>query len=239
MASNRVVDPTKFMLLGAVTDWLAAYRRQIEHAPSPKEIAAQRKLERLRIVQLRWLVAPALGYPTEPFRVWRRPAMPMQVEAPVDYTQTNLFTMRFLVLGRPMVFVRLQHNPGAPGALLAFAGLPYASPLVAMRGLTAGFNNVALSGAAVQAFVISPGTTVQQITGLDHQAADDKSWELVEVVGLPVGPDWNGVLDLDQPQGLAGALGDPRDAALDRWRRGAPFYGWEPTVPGGGNAPAG
>jgi hypothetical protein len=235
---SRVVDPTKFMLLGAVTDWLTVYRRQIDHAPTPKEIAAQRKLERLRIVQLRWLIAPALGYPTEPFRVWRRPAMPMQVEVPVNYTQTNLFTLRFIVLERPMVFVRLQLNASAPGSLLAFAGMPYASPLVATRSLAAGFSNVTVSGAAVQALIVSPGTTVQQITGLDHQAADDKSWELVEIVGLPVGPAWNGVLDLDRPQGLVGALGDPRDAALDRYRRGAPFYGWEPTIPSGGNAPS-
>lgn len=233
----RTVDPTRFVLLGAVTDWLAVYRRQIERARSPKEIAAERKLERARIVQLRWLVAPSLGYPTEPFRVWRRPAMPMQVEAPVGYTQTNLFTMRLVVLNRPMVFLRLQLNAGTAGALLAFAGMPYASPLVAMHSLTAGFNQLTLSGAAVQALVLSAGTTVQQITGLDHQAAADKSWELVEIVGLPVGPDWGGVLDLDQPQGLAGALGDPRDAALDRFRRGAPFYGWEPTIPAGGNAP--
>lgn len=233
----RIVDPTKFVLLGAVTDWLTAYRRQVEQARSPKEIAAERKLSLARIVQLRWLMAPELGYPTEPFRVWRRPAMPMQIEKAVGFRVTGLFTLRFVVLDRPMVFVRVQLNAPSAGALMAFSGMPYNSPMVALRPLAAGFNSVALSGSAVQALVLPPVTAVQQITGLDGQAADDKTWELVEVVGLPVGADWAGVLQLDQPQGLAGALGDPRDAALDRFRRGAPFYGWEPVIPGGGNAP--
>ncbi len=58
-------------------------------------------------------------------------------------------------------------------------------------------------------------------------AVHDPSWQLVEVVGLPVNESWNGLFDLDQKQGLVAALGDPRDAALDRFRRGAPFYGWD------------
>lgn len=237
MADPRIVDPTKFVLLAAVTDWLAVFRRHLERARSPKEITAERKLGSDRIVQLRWLVAPDLGYPSEPFQVWRRPAMPMQVEKPVNFTQTSLFTFRLLVLERPMVFVRLQVNASAPGAVLAYAGMPYASPLVAIKPLVNGFNSVTLSGAAVQSLVLSPTTAVQQVTGLDHLAADDPNWQLMEIVGLPVGADFAGVLELDKPQGLVGSLGDPRDAALDRWRRGAPFYGWDPTIPAGGNAP--
>jgi hypothetical protein len=234
---SRIVDPNKFMLLGAVTDWLAVYRRYIDSARSPREIMAERKLEMDRIVQLRWLVAPELGYPTEPFQVWRRPAMPIESEKPVGYTDTFLFTMRLVVLDAPRVFVRVGLNAASTGSVMAFAGMPWASPLVAMRALSAGFNSVQLSGAAIMSLVLSPSATVQSITGLDHNAADDKSWELVEIVGLPVGLDWGGVLELDKPQGLIGSLGDGRGAALDRFRRGAPFYGWEASIPAGGAAP--
>lgn len=237
MADPRIVDPNKFVLLGAVTDWLTVYRRHAQSARPPKEIAAERKLELTRIVQLRWLTAPDLGYPTEPFRVWRRPAMPVQSEKPVTYSTTHWFTLRMAVLERPMVFVRARFNAPSAGSVIAFAGMPYASPVVGLRPFTPGFNEVQLSGAAVQSLIYTPSAELQSVTGLDHLVADDPSWQLMEIVGLPVGPDWAGVLDLDQPQGLTTAPGDARTAALDRFRRGAPFYGWEPAIPGGGNAP--
>lgn len=237
MAAPRIVDPNKFVLLGAVTDWLTVYRRQAGSTRSPKEIMGERKLDLGRIVQLRWLVAPDLGYPSEPFRVWRRPAMPVQTERPVPFTQRSLFGLRLLALAQPVVFVRLVVQSSGPGWVFAFAGMPYGSPLVAMRALQSGFNSVQLSGAAIQSLLISGNVTVQSVRGLDYVVADDSSWQLVEIVGLPVGPGWAGVLDLGQPQGLVGALGAPPAAARDRFRRGAPFYGWDPVIPGAGNAP--
>lgn len=237
MADPRIVDPNRFVLLASVTDWLAVFRRHAGQGRSPRQIMVERRLERERIVQLRWLVAPELGYPTEPFRVWRRPAMPLPLEKPVDATETMLFGSRLVVLERPMVYLRVVIQASAAGSLMAFGGMPWGSPLIALRPLVAGFNTLQLSGAAIQSLVVSAGATVQQITGLDRQAADDPSWQLMEIVGLPVGPDWAGVLGLDRPQGLIAATGDARDAALDRYRRGAPFYGWEPAIPGGGAAP--
>lgn len=228
--ADRIVDPNKFLLLGAVIDWLTVYRRHIKRAPSPQDLMRERQLELARIVQLRWLAAPSLGYPTEPFQVWRRPALPVQGEMKVPFTLTNLLGLRVVALNRPRVFVRVGIQSSGAGSVIAFAGVPFGSSIIGVRALKAGFNSVIFSGPAIQCLVISAGATVQSLTGLDALAQNDPRWELVEIVGLPVNAAWNGVHKLDSKQGLVTALGDPRDAALDRFRRGAPFYGWDEQI---------
>ena len=143
---KRIVDPTKFLLLGALIDWTAVYRRYVERAPSPKQIVAERRLDRFkeevgtprpdRIVQLRWLLAPDQGYPTEPFTVWRRPAIPAQGEAKVTVTQVNFFGLRVFSFDRPRVFVRVSLQCAGTETLIAFAGFiawSLALPLVARK----------------------------------------------------------------------------------------------------------
>lgn len=228
--ADLIVDPSRFLLLGAVTDWLTVFRRHVQRASQPRDIASARKLALTRLVQLRWVTAPEIGYPTEPFRVWRRPALPMEGEKPVEWTPRNLFGFRILAFSRPQLYVRMLINSSGGGTVAAYAGAPFASAAVDVHTLQPFFQTVVMAGPAVQCVVLSPGNDVQSITGLDAVAARDGRWELVEVVGLPVGDDWSGVHHLDAPQGLAGALGDPRDAALDRFRRGAPFYGWSEQI---------
>ncbi len=223
----RVVDPNKFLLLGAVTDWVAVSRRHVAHAPSPKDLMRERKLGLARLVQLRWLTAPQIGYPTEPFQVWRRPAMPMEAEHAVAFTSMTLLGVRVIAFDRPRVFVRAGIQAGAGGSVIAFSGVPFGSLIVGTQTLAAGFNSVTFSGPAIQCLVLSSGATLQSLTGLDALAQNDPRWELVEIVGLPVGPAWHGLHELDAKQGLIASLGDPRAAALDRFRRGAPFYGWD------------
>lgn len=237
---TRIVDPTKFLLLGALVDWTAVYRRYVERAPSPKQIVADRKLDRFkddagiprpdRIVQLRWLLAPDRGYPTEPFTVWRRPAMPAQGEVPVPVTTLNFLGMRVFNFDRPRVFVRAGILCSGNETLIAFAGAPFASSIVAVRNLTSGFHSESLSAPAIQCFVLSAGATLVSITGLDHQAADDPQWKPIEIVGLPVDPGAGGGFASMTKQGFVTALGDPRAAALDRFQRGAPFYGWQGQI---------
>jgi hypothetical protein len=227
MAVQRLVDPNKLLLVGAITDWLGVYRRHIERVRSPKEIMAERKLERARIVQLRWLLAPKVGYPTEPFRVWRRPATPVKGETKLSWSELNLIGLHVIVFDRPQVFVRLSFQSTGGGSVLAFGGGPFSSAIVATATINAGFSTVGLSGPAIQSVVIPSGTDLQDATGLDVVAVDDPNWELVEIVGLPVDSSWSGLFDLDAPQGLLPTPGDPVDAALDRFRRGAPFYGWD------------
>lgn len=233
MAAKRIVDPNQFMLLGAVTDWAAINRwrstRNLAVAP-PKNILQERGLKSARLVQLRWLMTPALGYPTEPFKVWRRPAAPMQGERVVSWEVVNMFGMAIVNFDRPRVFVRVNLQGSSGGTILAFAGAPFVSSVVAFRTVSASGGIITLSGPAIQCLVVSAGVGIRSITGMDVAAADDPGWELAEIVGLPVDASWSGVLDLGVKQGLSGALTDPRDAALDRFRRGAPFYGWATDI---------
>ena len=48
MATPRIVDPTKFLLLGGIVDWTAVFRRFGGNAPTPKQIIAARKLDRFK-----------------------------------------------------------------------------------------------------------------------------------------------------------------------------------------------
>ncbi len=101
----------------------------------------------------------------------------------------------------------------------------------------AGSSNVRFAGPRISCLLMSAGCNVSGLVGFSNGAQDDSRWQLVEVVGLPVDGRFNGVFALDAPQGLTGALGHPRDAALDRFRRGAPFYGWLPQPAAGFAAP--
>ncbi len=214
MAVQRVVDPNRFLLLGAITDWLGVYRRHVERARSPKEIMAERKLESTRIVQLRWLLAPEVGYPTEPFKVWRRPATPVKGEDKVSWSELNLIGLHVVVFDRPQVFVRLTIQSSGGGTVLAFGGGPFSSAIVATSSINAGTQTITLSGPAIQSVVLPGGSTLLDATGLDVVAAQDPNWQLVEIVGLPVDSSWSGLFDLDAPQGLVpGCRGSRRRRA--------------------------
>jgi hypothetical protein len=235
MAPPRVVDPTKFLLLGAVTDWWRIFRR-LGKAASPDELARLRGLAATRLVQLRWVTDPALGYPTEPFIVWRRPSKRAEAEKPVAWTQIDFLGQSVVVFDRPRVFVRATlQGPG--GAVMAFSGIPHFSAMLPPRTVPAGTSVVGFSAPAVQSLLLPAGTVLQNLTGLDGVSAVDLDWERVEFVGLPVDATFQGVQNLDAPQGLVSTLGDPRTAALDRFRRGAPFYGWENQLSPGVAAP--
>jgi hypothetical protein len=67
--ATRILDPERFLLAGAVVDWTIAAKR---HGADAKAIADKRKIT-TAVVQLRWMLDPKLGLPTEAFQVWQRP----------------------------------------------------------------------------------------------------------------------------------------------------------------------
>jgi hypothetical protein len=245
----RIIDPSKFILLGALVDWTLVYRKHKQTLPPPAQIAATRKLTGFgegkpqldRIVQLRWLLAPESGYPTQPFTVWRRPAMPAKGEAPIAVQMTNFFGLPVAKFDRPRFFVRLSLQCTGPGLLVAYSGVPFMSALAGVQTLVAGFNSVKLSAPEILSLYLSAGTSIVSITGLEAEAATDPAWQPIEIVGLPVqagaGGAGGGYASMTK-QGLIGALGDPGQAALDRFARGAPFYGWDDAINATLNAPA-
>jgi hypothetical protein len=57
----RIVNPNRFVLLGAVTDWRWIFGRRDHRTGNPDEIASQRGLAQPRLAQLRWVLDPKLG----------------------------------------------------------------------------------------------------------------------------------------------------------------------------------
>jgi hypothetical protein len=150
--------------------------------------------------------------------------------------QSTVFGWRVISWEEPRVMIRALFQATVPGSVWAFTGAPWFSAMVGFQSLAAGFTWVSFTGPAIQCLVVSDNVQLQSIAGTTAGPADHPSWELVEHVGLPVQrPEWAGVFDLDRLQGFEGSLVEPVDAALDRYRRGAPFYGWEsmlePAVP--------
>ncbi len=234
--AHRIVDPTRLLLTGGLIDWTAVFRQQAANklkARSPADIARERELKGTRMVQLRWLTAEGVGLPTEPFKVWRRPSLPFEGEKPFDPPTTTFFGLTLRVFDAPRLTVRLHMstaNPGG-GSVIAFSGAPLGSGIVGSHVLNAaGSATVRLAAPQISCLLCSPGVTISALAGVADGIQEDGHWQLVEVVGLPVDKRFSGVFDLAAPQGPAGALGDPMSAALDRFRRGAPFYGWQPQV---------
>lgn len=232
----RIIDPTRFLLLGSIVDWTLAYRRDIGHVAPPQRIAAQRGLQGTRLVQLRWVIDPALGYPTAPFVVWRRRSEPASTEAPISHLVAGFLGATLILFDRPRVFVRAVLQ-GSSGYATGFAGAPFASPMIWPQAVTATQTQYTFSAPAIQCLLLSGGVTLGALTGLDGAAAQDLEWQQTEVVGLPVDASFDNVLHLDEKQGLVGAPQDPPAAALDRFRRGAPFYGWRSLLDTGSPAP--
>ena len=224
--AKRTVDPRRFLLLGSFTDWVVASRQRAnEQVASAASIAKERELRSARLLQLRWVADPVLGYPSAPFTVWRRRSSGVKVPT-VGFSTTSILGLTFVVLDRPCVYISIPMD-GPGGAVFAFAGMPYSSSMLTPQIAAAGPTTVGISGSRIQTVLVPSGTSILGITGIDAATADDPAWERIEIVGLPSDGRFAGVQRLDAPQGLIGALGDPADAARDRFRRGAPFYGWD------------
>ena len=231
----RVYDTNRFLVQGTVIDWNVVRQNYDLFSPA-EDIAAQRNIS-TRIVQLRWLMNPTqLGYPTEPFKVWRKPTQSPDDQAIEPTVLKNPFGQSIVRFDQPYIAVRAQMNAlQAGGFVVAFAGAPFDSQIVDVQTLKQGFNLVRIKGSAIQSLVVSRQVTLSNFHGADPNVINSSSWELIEQVGLPVS--WSRLHNLDQPQGLVGALGAPAAAALDRYRRGAPFYGWQLFMEPGMAAP--
>ena len=231
--ASRILDPDRFLLAGAVVDWTIAAKR---HGKNVGDIVEKRKIGPAT-VQLRWILDPKLGLPTEAFQVWQRDHSAAGTQAT---TPTNLTTYTALpgwtVYGwdLPLVFLRGTATPhaSAPSTLVvAYAGAPFGSALVAMLQLGAGPQTFSLSATKISSIAVFNGTAASLLGFDGNNAANDPAWKPIEVVGLPVDQsEWASVFAWSKDQGLVSALKPPVQAALDRYHRGAPFYGWDDLI---------
>ncbi|MEX5307028.1 hypothetical protein RF644_14880 [Kocuria sp. CPCC 205258] len=233
----RIIDRNRFLLLGGVTDWQQLARLHDPRSPARvKEQAARRGLESLEIVQLRWLTAKTLGYPTEPFTVWRRPAEDQGLHEP-RFRQIRLLGLQLITFDTPQVFVQVRVDGAQGGVITAWAGAPWTSTLVGevVPGNPTQF--VSFSATALQSLVLPSSATVSEVTALDDALAEDPRWEPIETVALPVTPEWASVGGFGNDQGFLQAPVPPPEAAIDRFRRGAPLLGWHGELRPGIPAP--
>ncbi len=237
--ATRLIDPSKLVVFGAVFDWARpptdpsrnaiGARADLAADPHRAGIVAEHAKQRATLpaaTHLRWMLNPTHGYPTRPFTVWRRKAGTPSTLHPIGFSTVEFFSQHWVALDEVVGFVEATIVATAPGHVTATLGTPGISTEVAKAAYPAGPSTVALSGVALAALSFTTGVTVTAVRGSDHTEANDSAWKEVEVVGLPSDHRMNTVFDLGDKQGLVGLLGPAPDAALDRYRRGAPMAGW-------------
>lgn len=201
-----------------------------------------------RLVFLRWQVNPGLGMPVEPFKVWRRPAMPVE-EPKLDFQIVPIPPIGYVVtLPEPMASITIAVEAGgtaATGNILPLAdGIGFENVLAVLPySLPANATNVVRFQAAyITGFFVLGPVSVTDVFGLPlSQAGKLEGWELVETVGLPVdegawsdlAPQTHGI-----KQGLVGSEVPAIDAAVERYARGVNPFGWYQAFPTGDIAPA-
>ena len=230
----RIVDSSAFTVMGCAVDW-AAQAGAVKGRPTD-EIAKERGLQGATVLQLRWAFRADLGYPLEPFTVWMRQRDGRGDEVP--FTVVEIAGLPTVILGRACSEVTLVIEVGPGGAAAAFTGMPLGSRLVDLESVAPGTTQVVLSGPEVRSVVVPVGTLVVGVIGVPTDVADDPAWVRVELVGLPGDGRTASGTDLTADQGFVAAPTDPVSAALDRYRRGAPFNGWHPELDPGVAAPA-
>ena len=220
----RIVDPSKFRAKGGLIDWQHYGRTHLQSEPA--DVIAERRRITPRVIQLRWAFDASLGYPMTPFTVWAKAPEPSK--QPVSYVDTGLG----LVLDETYVDLWITVTSTVPGQVMAFPGMPLATGPLDWKPVGIGQVTVRLSGPAIKVITVPAGSTVDSIAGARFDIQDDPAWQPVEIVGLPSQGQPSAFTDLTSDQGMVNALTAPVDAALDRFNRGAPFYGWNDQIGG-------
>lgn len=239
----RIYDQTLFRGQGALITFGALLTGQ----PAFGGLVADLK-DRAVSIYLRWQVNPLLGLPSEPFRVWRRPAMPLGEEAEIAAEVIPLPPLgRVVSFAEPLASVSLEVRGGAaPSTVLIL-------PLADGVGFDSVLGTITLEIAAnatremtFQApyitglWILGPGG-LGPVRGFPVSAAEKiEGWEPVETVGFPVErADWAGLAGQDHgvKQGLTGQEVPAPDAAVQRYARGVNPFGWRPQFPAGETAP--
>ena len=239
MALPRIFDQRSFKGQGALISTRALFggltKPPIDLTDVPK------------LVFLRWQLNPRIGMPVEPFKVWRRPAMPLE-EPMVQVQVIAVPPLGFVVmLPKPMVSVTVGLQVGAAGAsgnVLPLAdGIGFENVLAVLPYTLAANGSTILRFQAnyITGLFVLGGATVAAVSGFPLAAAEKiGGWELVETVGLPVdegqwadlAPQTHGI-----KQGLVGAEVAASDAAAQRMSRGINPFGWYQAYPTGQIAP--
>lgn len=235
----RIYDPTVLKAQGALVDFTALLR-QLGH--SAAGAIGDRKLRRLL---LRWQTNPGVGLPTEPFKVWRRPAMPVGQLHPVGFEVLPIPFYTVIQFDTPLaaVGIRLESSVGGTMMAAVLAGPPTLDGVLSLQTWTVtagGGRDVELHAPLITGLMLFNVTSHTDPLGLTIEESEKaQGWELVETVGLPVDEgDWSSLgQNHGVKQGLVTNVLPAPDAAVDRYKRGINPFGWWPVLPDATPAP--
>lgn len=238
----RIYDPGILTAQGALVD-LATIARQ-RGGQFPGAFAAN--VRKGRVLFLRWQTSPAAGLPSEPFKVWRRPALPLADHGSVGFEAIELSPVEKIIqFDEPLASVRLTvgSSTDATVTIVVLCGPPLIESMVTVqtRTLVAGGSaSMDIQAPLITALLLLNVSSFDSITGVTLERLNTvDSWQPVETVGLPVEEsEWAPTGQRHgRKQGLVGAEMPAHDAAVDRFKRGVNPLGWWPGFPDGTTAP--
>lgn len=242
--ATRIYDPAILNAQGALVDFTALLRQR--GGVNPNIGAATMVPPKRRALLLRWQTSPAAGLPSEPFKVWRRPATPLGQPHPVGYEELALPPLfRIIQFDAPLASARLTVHSSAGGMLsvAVLAGPPVLEAIVAVQSRTlaaGGSDTLEFQAPLITGLMLVNVSSYDAPTGLNADELEKvEGWQLVETVGLPVAEaDWAGLGQRHGvKQGRVGAEMPAPDAAVDRYQRGVNPLGWWPAFPDAAPAP--
>ena len=237
----RIYDPGLFTAQGAVLDLIALMRQQ-----GRQRIAATTGSDKARVLYLRWQTSPEVGLPSEPFKVWRRPALPLGEHHPVGFEQFQIQPLfQVIQFDQPLASVSLQVESSAGGlvTIAVLCGPPTLESVVTLQSRTlpaGGSRKMEFEAGRITGLLLINVSSFADVSGMTVKELESvQSWQLVETVGLPVKEaDWASLgQHHGSKQGMAGAEVEAIDAAVDRFKRGVNPLGWWPTLGTGAAAP--
>lgn len=244
---TRIFNTNRFMARGAIITLGSMLKHHVSSPRFPKLDLKDFGSVNVAIF-LRWSVNPRLGLPSEPFKVWRRPALPFSQEPPmISHTAIPLPPLgRVFQLDEPCAVVHVTlASPGAASAVvipladgIGFENM-LASEVVAIPA--GGQQTVTFRAPYITSVLVMGGHSAVQLRGIPVSSmAEISDWQLLETVGLPVDEgEWGDLADQTHgvPQGMTGAETDARTACAQRYARGLNPFGWGVDFPGGEPAP--
>lgn len=246
---NRIFNPGRFRGQGALIT-LGSLIGQHVGTPGFPDIDLKDFGSRPFAIFLRWQVNPVIGLPSEPFKVWRRPALPLSQEEPTVEHEV----IRVPPLGTVYQFTKphsvIEVSLNSSGAAIPVNVLPLADGIGFENVLASEVVNIPPGGQSnfrfrapyITGFMLigTPSSlTIRGVAVGDLEKVD--GWQLLETVGLPVDESqWSDLAGQSHgaQQGLVGAETDAKTAAAQRFARGLNPYGWAPVFQTGEQAPA-
>ncbi|MET0251571.1 MAG: hypothetical protein ABW203_05265 [Novosphingobium sp.] len=240
--ATRIYDPAILNAQGALVDLNQIAKQQGLPLPGVPGATVPRR----RFLLLRWQTSPGVGLPTEPFKVWRRPATPLAMPHAVAFEDLGFPPFKIIQFDVPLAAVRItvHSNSGGNVLIALLVGPPLIESLAAAQTRTlaaGGSDTIEFQAPLITGLALFNVSSYDAPTGMTVDELDKvQGWQLVETVGLPVKEsEWSGLGQHHGiKQGLVGAEVPAISAAVDRYKRGINPLGWWPTFPDTSAAPA-